>query len=86
MSSIFGEEYQTFLKLLIAARQQAGLTQQTVADGLKRPQSFVSKYENGERRLDVVEYLHISKVIGFDPCQIIRQLQINSFNQQRKEL
>ena len=78
MSSIFGEEYQTFLTLLITARQQAGLTQQKVADRLKRPQSFVSKYENGERRLDVVEYLYLSRVIGFDPCQIIRQLQQNS--------
>lgn len=86
MSSIFGEEYKTFLKLLIAARQQAGLTQQKVADGLKRPQSFVSKYENGERRLDVVEYLHVSKVIGFDPCQIVRQLQQNSSNQYQEEL
>lgn len=86
MSSIFREEYKTFLALLIAARQQAGLTQQTVADSLKRPQSFVSKYENGERRLDVVEYLHISKIIGFDPCLIIKQLQINSSNQYQEEL
>ncbi|MEM7760542.1 MAG: helix-turn-helix transcriptional regulator [Cyanobacteria bacterium P01_A01_bin.40] len=86
MSSIFGEEYQAFLKFLITARKQAGLTQQTVADSLKRPQSFVSKYENGERRLDVVEYLHISEIIGFDPCQIIRQLQINSSNQYQGKL
>lgn len=86
MSSIFGEEYKLFLTLLISARKQAGLTQQNIADGLNRPQSFVSKYENGERRLDVVEYLHISEVIGFDPCQIIRQLKINSFNQDQEEL
>ena len=86
MSSIFGKEYKIFLKLLIAARQQAGLTQQNVANSLNRPQSFVSKYENGERRLDVVEYLYISKVIGFDPCQIIRQLQINSSNRYEEEL
>ncbi len=57
LSSIFGEEYKTFLNYLIAERKQAGLTQQAVATGLNRPQSFVSKYENGERRLDVVEYL-----------------------------
>ena len=86
MSSIFGEEYQTFLKLLITARRQAGLTQQSVANSLDRPQSFVSKYENGERRLDVVEYLHISQVIGFDPCHIIRELQINSSSQYQEEL
>jgi transcriptional regulator with XRE-family HTH domain len=86
LSSIFGEEYKTFLKYLIAARKQAGLTQKSVANRLRRPQSFVSKYENGERRLDVVEFLEISKVIGFDPCQIIKQLQKNSSNQYEGEL
>jgi hypothetical protein len=41
--------------LLIAARKKAGLTQHDVAKRLKRPQSFVTKFEDGERRLDVVE-------------------------------
>ena len=43
-----------FLALLKGARKSAGLTQAEVAGRLKKPQSFVAKYENGERRLDVL--------------------------------
>lgn len=74
MTSIFTEEYQTFLQLLIAERKGAGLTQQELADRLHRPQSFVSKYENGERRLDVAEFLKLAEAIGFDPYEFIRKL------------
>lgn len=48
-------EYQRFLERLRAAREAAGLTQVEVARRLGRPQSYVSKSESGERRLDVVE-------------------------------
>jgi transcriptional regulator with XRE-family HTH domain len=62
------------LKLLVDARKARGLSQQAVADKLKRPQSFVSKYESGERRLDVVELLILAEAIGFDAVQMIRTL------------
>ncbi len=39
-----------------------------------RPQSFVSKYESGERRLDVVELLEVAEAIGFDPRVLIEEL------------
>ncbi|MBI5711440.1 MAG: helix-turn-helix transcriptional regulator [Candidatus Eisenbacteria bacterium] len=48
-------EYRRFLARLRAAREQAGFTQAEVAKRLSRPQSFVSKCEAGERRVDVVE-------------------------------
>jgi transcriptional regulator with XRE-family HTH domain len=60
--------------LLRDERRRAGLTQQQVADRLRRPQSFVAKYEQGERRLDVVEFLDVAKAIGFDPESVLRQL------------
>jgi hypothetical protein len=41
-----------------------------------RPQSFVSKYERGERRLDVVEFLEVAKVIGINPGQFLRRLDM----------
>jgi len=44
------------------ARREAGLTQVEVADRLKRPQSFVSKMESGERRVDVVELSDIARM------------------------
>lgn len=55
MSSVHSKHYQEFLKKLKAARINAGLTQASVAKRLKKPQSFVSKCESGERRVDVVE-------------------------------
>ena len=64
-------QYRDFLDGLIQARKDAGLTQQQVADKLGRPQSFVAKYENGERRLDVVEFLEIANLLDADPHGII---------------
>ncbi|MCH8188589.1 MAG: helix-turn-helix transcriptional regulator [Proteobacteria bacterium] len=64
-------QYRVFLDGLIQARKDAGLTQQQVADKLGRPQSFVAKYENGERRLDVVEFLEIANLLDADPHGII---------------
>jgi transcriptional regulator with XRE-family HTH domain len=46
---------QAFLDLLREVRKEAGLTQAEVAAALRRPQSYISKYESGERRLDVLE-------------------------------
>lgn len=50
------------------------MTQVDVAERLKRPQSFVAKYERGERRIDVIEFLEIAGAIGFDPAKAVRQL------------
>lgn len=48
-------------------RRQARLTQTGVAARLRRPTSFVGTYENGYRRLDVIESLEVAAAIGFDP-------------------
>ena len=53
--SLHSSEYAAFRELLVAARHKARLTQQAVAKQLGRPQSFVAKYERGERRLDVID-------------------------------
>jgi transcriptional regulator with XRE-family HTH domain len=55
MSNIHSKQYQEFIKKFKAARLDAGLTQAEVAKKLKKPQSFVSKFESGERRVDFVE-------------------------------
>ena len=52
-------------------RRQAGLTQATVAARLRRPTSFVGKYENGYRQLDVIEFLKVAAAIGFDPRKFL---------------
>jgi transcriptional regulator with XRE-family HTH domain len=53
--SIYSQGYDAFLRRLRAARVRAGVTQEELARRLGRKQSFVSKCERGERRLDVVE-------------------------------
>ena len=72
--SVFTERYQTFLSLLIAARYKQGLTQRDIALKLNTVHSFVAKYERGERRLDVIEFLDIAKALEADPLKIIKQL------------
>ena len=72
--SVFTKRYQVFLSLLIEARQSKGLSQRDVAKRLKKIQSYVSKYERGERRLDVVEFLDVAKVLDVDPHEIIDRL------------
>jgi transcriptional regulator with XRE-family HTH domain len=64
-------------ELLIKARKAAGLTQAGLADCLRRPQSYVSKYERGERRLDVVEFLEIAKCMNQDGPALLRSLAVN---------
>ncbi|WP_287885714.1 MULTISPECIES: helix-turn-helix domain-containing protein [Paracoccus] len=54
------------------ARLDAGLTQTELAERLKRPQSFVAKYENGERRVEVVELVEIATAMGSDPRDIVQ--------------
>ena len=75
LKSVFTEEYEVFLRRLIEARKSAGMTQQGMASRLNRLQSFVSKYERGERRLDVVEFVGICRVLDIDPCVIIREIE-----------
>jgi len=53
--SIRTKEYQNFAERLRKARMEAGLTQVETAKKLKRPQSYISKAEAGEQRLDIVE-------------------------------
>lgn len=58
--------YQIFRAMLIDAREGAGLTQMDVAKRLSKPQSFVSKYERGERRLDFVEFVLLAEILDLD--------------------
>ncbi len=66
-------EQRVFLELLRAARKGAGLTQQELAEKLRRPQSFVAKYENGERRIDVVEFVALARALDVSPVALLRR-------------
>lgn len=75
LKSVHTDEYEAFLQRLAVARREAGLTQQGLANRIGRPQSFVSKYERGERRLDVLEFVTVCHVLSVDPCSIIREVE-----------
>ena len=72
--SVFTQKYDRFRLLMIEARKSADLTQAELATKLSRPQSFVSKYERGERRLDVVEFLEVARALGMDAVKFIKKL------------
>jgi transcriptional regulator with XRE-family HTH domain len=72
--SVYTKRYQRFRELLVEARKTKGLSQMALADQLGRVQTFVSKYERGERRLDVVEFLDVAMALGVDPHKVLRQL------------
>lgn len=63
--SIFTDKYNTFCEILVKYRNERGLTQTQLAEKLGRPQSFVSKYEIGERRLDFIEVLELAEILQF---------------------
>lgn len=66
--------YAAFASLLKDERKKAGITQAKLAKKLRRPQSYVSKYERGDRRLDVIEFLEIAQAIKFDPNEFLHRL------------
>jgi transcriptional regulator with XRE-family HTH domain len=72
--SLFSPSYTRFLDLLKQARLEAGLTQSEAARRLGKPQSFISKCESGERRIDVVEFLEFCRIFGADPGKILSKL------------
>ncbi len=61
-------------KLLRDLREKGGLTQADVAARLDKPQSFVAKYEGGERRLSAIEFVDVARALGLDPVAALRQL------------
>ncbi len=73
--SVFTREYQVLLQVLHAAREKAEVTQIELARRLGRSQSFVSKCERGERRLDVVQLRQICHAIGTTLPKIVNEFE-----------
>jgi transcriptional regulator with XRE-family HTH domain len=69
-----GVQRDRLLAQLRSARKSAGLTQAELARQLKRPQSFVSKYESGERRLDILELRDICNALGIGLIPFVKRL------------
>ena len=68
----YSPTYVRLRQLLVAARKRAGLHQAQVARRLGRPQSFVSKIESGERRLDVGEFVEFATAVNADAANLLK--------------
>lgn len=66
--------HQALTALLIRKREEAGLTEAELAEKLGEYQSFVARLESGQRRVDVIEFLALAQLLGFDPEKAIREI------------
>ncbi|MCA1442678.1 helix-turn-helix transcriptional regulator [Ensifer sp. IC4062] len=66
--------HEALVALLIEKRKIAGLTQDDLAKAVGEHQSFIARLESGQRRIDVIEYVTLAQVIGFDPIEALKQL------------
>jgi len=73
--SIYSAGQEKLQSLLKTTREEAGFTQTALAKKLKRPQSFVSKYESGERRLDLVELREICEALKISLADFVTQFE-----------
>jgi transcriptional regulator with XRE-family HTH domain len=81
--SKFSKEYEIFLGEFVAARKEAGLTQEELANRVRRTQSWVSKVERGERRIDVIELREVCQALGRSFTLFVKALE-KSLPQKRR--
>ena len=67
-------DYKVVGSRLAAARKQSGITQQELARRLRKPQSFVSDYERGQRRVDLIEFLLIVAALKADAHKVFAEI------------
>ena len=73
--SIYTGEYSTVIRLLRQAREDVGLTQVDLAKRLGQTQSFVSKFERGDRRLDIIQLRTILSHLGLTLSEFVQRLE-----------
>jgi transcriptional regulator with XRE-family HTH domain len=71
MKTIYSDANKILIDWLFGKRLLLGITQQQLSEKLNRPQSFVSKYENGERRLDLIELIDICNALNSNPHELL---------------
>lgn len=73
-SWVHSASYRIAIAKVVAARNEAGLTQRTVAERLGKPPSYVAKIEVGERRLDFVEFIAFARAVGIDEVELMKSV------------
>jgi len=77
LKTIFSPEYVSLISALQASRKASGLSQAELAKKLDKPQSYISKIENKERRLDVIEYVQMCHSLNVDYKDILDSVFTN---------
>jgi transcriptional regulator with XRE-family HTH domain len=73
--SITTAAYAELIRILRDARVEAAISQQQLAELVDEPQSFVSKYESGSRRLDLIELKEIANALGLSLSSLVQRLE-----------
>jgi transcriptional regulator with XRE-family HTH domain len=74
LRTVLRPEYDVVLKLLTDSRNESKVSQRELARRLGRTQSYVSKIESGQQRLDILEFLDYSRAIGIEPSLLMLKL------------
>ena len=74
LRTVLRPEYDVLLKILVDARRESKVSQRKLARLLGKTQSYVSKVESGQQRLDVLEFLDYSRAIGKEPALLMLKL------------
>jgi len=74
VESIATKRHQRLIEILIDARKHAGIRQAELARRVGKTQTFVARFEAGQRRIDAIELLALCEIIGIDPVKVIRKV------------
>lgn len=85
--SIHSPEHNRLTALLRQLREEAGLTQTDLAERLKVSQTWISKYENGERRLDLVQLRQVCNALGTTAAEVVGrwEIEVGRLRRHRKQ-
>lgn len=73
--SIYSDEYTAFRKMLKETREGLNLSQEELGKKLGRHQPFIARIESGQRRLDVVEFIHMMRIMGVSSVSFLKMLE-----------
>jgi transcriptional regulator with XRE-family HTH domain len=75
MQHLRSARHRRLIEAIVEARRASGLSQRALAVRLRRSPSYISKFEAGERRLEVCEFVDVCNAVGADPAEVIQRIK-----------
>lgn len=75
MSTLYSHQHVRMCSILRRERKLAGLSQAELAKKLEKSQSYVAKFENGQQRLDVIEFLNVCAALNYPAANVVAELE-----------